>query len=364
MSSDNIFNSIDAVEYYVGSAKQWAYYHQNAMGFKPVAYAGPETGMRDRVSYMMGQGNIKMIFTSFLSPDSPISEHMKVHGDGVRDVSISVDNVDDTIKAIAERGIIKPGRIQVQKGDDGKLRTSEVRTFGETLHTLNDYSEYEGQIKPGFEEIHNDDYKPNPVGLKKIDHVVGNVDDRKMDEWVGYYVKGMGFDQLVSFDDKDISTRYSALRSKVVHYNNRSIIFPINEPALGLKKSQIQEYLDYYKSPGVQHIALETDDIIKTVSDLKSRGVEFLGTPEIYYDTLKERVGAIDEDIEALSKLDILVDRDDDGYLLQIFTKPIGDRPTFFYEIIQRKGATSFGKGNFKALFESIEAEQERRGNL
>lgn len=364
MSLDNIFNSIDAVEYYVGSAKQWAYYHQNAMGFKPIAYAGPETGVRDRVSYLMGQGSIQMIFTSFLSPDSTISEHMKIHGDGVKDVSITVNNVEETVRAIEYRGVIKPCKIRSLKSDFGKLRAAEIKTYGETLHTLNDYSEYEGKIKPGFEKIGDEDFPTRPVGLKKIDHVVGNVEDRKMNQWVGFYVKGLGFDQLISFDDKDISTKFSALRSKVVHYNDRGIIFPINEPALGLKKSQIQEYLDYYKSPGVQHIALETDNIVKTVSDLKSRGVEFLGTPSIYYDTLKERVGAIDEDVEALKKLNILVDRDDDGYLLQIFTKPIGDRPTFFYEIIERKGATSFGKGNFKALFESIEAEQERRGNL
>lgn len=362
MTDGNAFNAINTVEFYVGSAKQWAYMHENAMGFKLRAYSGPETGVRDRVSYLMEQGSIRMIFTSFLTPASPVADHMRIHGDGVKDISFSVSNIDDSTKYVEKRGIIKPGKVKEFKGENGKVRQSVLPTFGETVHTLTDFSEYEGTIPPGFQEIH--ERESNPLGLKKVDHAVGNVEDRLMDSWVDYYVKGLGFEQLMSFDDKDISTRYSALRSKVVHYNDRSIVFPINEPALGLKKSQIQEYLDYYKSPGIQHIALETDDIIKTVSDLKNRGVEFLDTPDIYYDTLQKRVGDIDESIEALRDLKILVDRDDSGYLLQIFTKPTGDRPTFFYEIIQRKGATSFGKGNFKALFESIEGEQAKRGNL
>lgn len=362
MSDRNAFDAVNTVEFYVGSAKQWAYMHEHAMGFRLKAYAGPETGIRDRVSYLMEQGNINMIFTSFLSPTSPVADHMKVHGDGVKDISFRVSDVDYSVKYVQDRGIIKPGKVKEYKTENGKIRQSVIPAFGETVHTLTDFSEYEGDIPPGFKEVY--DRPSNSLGLKLIDHSVGNVEDRKMDSWVDYYVKGLGFNQFMSFDDKDISTRYSALRSKVVEFNNRSIVFPINEPALGLKKSQIQEYLDYYNSPGVQHIALETDNIVKTVAELRKRGVEFLGTPDIYYDTLRERVGDIDESIDELKEQSILVDRDESGYLLQIFTKPTGDRPTFFYEIIQRKGAQSFGKGNFKALFESIEAEQEKRGNL
>ncbi len=363
MTVENAFDQINTIEFYVGSAKQWAYMHERGMGFKYRAYAGPETGVRDRVSYLMEQGNARFIFTSFLGPSSPIADHMKAHGDGVKDISIQVQDVDDTVRYVSERGIVKPGKIRELKAENGKVRQSVLPTFGETVHTLNDFSEYEGKIPPGFEEIHDREHYGLPVGLKKVDHAVGNVEDRLMDTWVNYYIRGLGFEQLMSFDDKDISTKFSSLRSKVVHYDGR-IVFPINEPALGLKKSQIQEYLDYYNSPGIQHIALETDDIIKTVSDLKKGGVEFLDTPQVYYDTLQERVGHIDESIEKLRDLRILVDRDESGYLLQIFTKPTGDRPTFFYEIIQRKGAKSFGKGNFKALFESIEAEQAKRGNL
>lgn len=364
MSVENAFDRINTIEYYVGSAKQWAYMHERGMGFTYRAYAGPETGVRDRVSYLMEQGNVRFIFTSFLGPDSPIANHMKTHGDGVKDISIFVPDVDETVRFVNDRGLVKPGKVKEHKNGNGKIRESVLQTFGETVHTLMDFNEYEGNLPPGFEEVHDREPFATPMGLKKVDHAVGNVDDKLMDNWVDYYIKGLGFEQLMSFDDKDISTKYSSLRSKVVHYNDRRIVFPINEPALGLKKSQIQEYLDYYNSPGVQHIALETDDIIKTVSDLKSNAVEFLDTPDIYYDTLQDRVGHIDEDIEKLRKLRILVDRDESGYLLQIFTKPAGDRPTFFYEVIQRKGATSFGKGNFKALFESIESEQAKRGNL
>ncbi len=361
MDYGDVFNSVDAVEYYVGSARQWAYYHRHALGFDLVGYAGPETGVRDRVSYLMKQGNVKMIFTSFLNYTSPIADHVKYHGDGVRDISMKVDNLGDTIDFIKQKGVAKYDAPKKIKTGNGTLNVATLRSYGETLHTLNDYSEYEDNLPPGFQEVGQ---KGKPSGLKKIDHIVGNVEDKMMDPWVNYYVKGLGFDQLISFDDKDISTEYSSLRSKVVHYGNRRIIFPINEPAIGLKKSQIQEYLDYYNSPGVQHIAIETDNIIKTVEDLSSRGVEFLSTPHVYYETMPERVGKIDEKLEDLERLNILVDRDDDGYLLQIFTKPVGDRPTFFYEIIQRKGATSFGKGNFKELFKSIELEQAKRGNL
>ncbi len=364
MSVETAFDKIDTIEYYVGSAKQWAFMHERGMGFKFRAYAGPETGIRDRVSYLMEQGNVRFIFTSFLNPSSPVADHMKVHGDGVKDISFKVPNIDETLKFVSDRGIVKPGKVKEYKNDYGKIREAVLPTFGETVHTLMDFNEYEGNLPPGFEEVQDREVPSTPVGFKKVDHAVGNVEDRLMDNWVDYYIKGLGFEQLMSFDDKDISTKFTSLRSKVVHYNDRRIVFPINEPALGLKKSQIQEYLDYYNSPGVQHIALETDDIIKTVSDLRKGGVEFLDTPDVYYETLKERVGEIDEDIEKLRKLNILVDRDESGYLLQIFTKPTGDRPTFFYEVIQRKGAKSFGKGNFKALFESIEAEQAKRGNL
>lgn len=361
MDYGDVFNSVDSVEYYVGSARQWAYYHRHALGFDIAGYAGPETGVRDRVSYLLKQGNVKMIFTSFLNYNSPIADHVKYHGDGVRDIALKVDNLGDTMDFVRHRDLVKYDNPQKVKTDNGTFSRGTLKTYGETVHSLNDYSEYEGTLLPGFQEL---EQKGNPTGLKKIDHIVGNVEDRMMDPWVNYYVNGLGFDQLISFDDKDISTEYSSLRSKVVHYGNRKIIFPINEPAIGLKKSQIQEYLDYYNSPGVQHIAIETDNIVKTVKDLASRGVEFLFTPHVYYESLLDRVGKIDENVEELEKYNILVDRDDDGYLLQIFTRPIGDRPTFFYEIIQRKGATSFGKGNFKELFKSIEAEQAKRGNL
>lgn len=361
MDNENLFNSLNAVEYYVGSAKQWAFYHQHALGFDLKAYAGPETGVRDRVSYLLQQNNVRLIFTTFLNPKSPIADHVRLHGDGVKDVSMKVDNIDDTLDFVKKRDMVKIRNERKEKGDFGIYKSAELTSFGETVHTITDFSEANSDIPNGYEEMN---IKGDPVGLKKIDHVVGNVEDRMMDSWVNYYIKGLGFDQLLSFDDKDISTEYSSLRSKVVQYGDRKIIFPINEPALGLKKSQIQEYLDYYNSPGVQHIAIETDNIVKTVADMKSRGVEFLSTPPVYYETLPDRVGKIDEKIDELQKYNILVDRDDDGYLLQIFTKPTGDRPTFFYEVIQRKGATSFGKGNFRELFKSIELEQEKRGNL
>ncbi len=361
MNDQPFLDKVDALEFYVGSAKHWAYFHKNAMGFDMVGYSGPETGVRDRVSYLMQQGEVKIKLTSFITQDSEIGNHFKVHGDGIKDISIRVEDVDESVAAIEKRGIVKPSKISKIETGNGKLRASVIRSYGDTVHTLTDYSDYNSELPPGYDYVES---RGKSSGVKKIDHVVGNVEDSKMDYWVNYYVKGLDFKQLISFDDKDISTKYSALRSKVVHYNNRKIIFPINEPALGLKKSQIQEFLDYYNSPGAQHAALLTDDIIKTVSQMKERGVEFLPTPPSYYETLKDRVGSIDEDIEKLKKLDILVDRDEDGYLLQIFTKPMGDRPTFFYEIIQRKGGTSFGKGNFKALFESIEQEQAKRGNL
>lgn len=361
MTSEKILDSIDSVEFYVGSAKQWAYFHRNAMGFKLLGYAGPETGVRDRVSYLLGQGSMKLKLTSFLDQGSPIAEHVRKHGDGVKDISLRTSDIDGMAKEVAKRNVVSLGKIDTVKTNSGKIRKTVAKTYGETIHTITDYSEYDDAIPPNFQEVESES---TPVGIKRVDHVVGNVEEKNMDNWVKYYIDGFGFNQLISFDDKDISTEYSALKSKVVEYNERSIIFPINEPAYGLKKSQIQEYLDYYNSPGVQHIALETDDIIRTVTDLRNRGIEFLYTPDSYYDELKDRVGTISENVEKLKDLRILVDRDDKGYLLQIFTKPMGDRPTFFYEVIQRKGAVSFGNGNFKALFKSIELEQAKRGNL
>ena len=361
MKADNLLNSIDSIEFYVGSAKQWAYFHEKALGFKVIGYLGPETGVRDRTSYLLKQGDVSLIFTGFLSRASEISRHVELHGDGVKNISIDVDNLDDTLSFIRENGVVVPGKVEDVKTENGRLMRSELRTYGETVHSLIDYSEWDSPLPPGFKEIESEGRE---VGVKRIDHVVGNVEEKKMDTWVKYYVEGLGFRQLMSFDDKDISTKYSALRSKVVEYGGRKIVFPLNEPALGLKKSQIQEYLDYYESPGVQHIALYTDNIIETVRKMRAQGIQFLETPGTYYEDLEDRVGKIDEDIDVLRELNILVDRDNDGYLLQIFTQPIGDRPTFFYEVIQRKGATSFGKGNFKALFESIEREQAKRGNL
>ena len=361
--SSKALDRVDYVEFYVGSAKQWAYYHKYGLGFNIVAYAGPETGIRDRTSYLVEQGNVKVMLTSSMQPDSSISDHVRLHGDGVKDIAIKVNDIDSTLNEIKERKIVKhtdPAKI---KTDNGFIEKSTAFTYGETVHSLLDYGEYDGKFPPGFEPF-QEEAENVEAGIRRFDHIVGNVEEKKMDTWVDYYVDGMGFEPLISFDDKDISTQYSALKSKVVQYNNRKIVFPINEPAKGLKKSQIQEYLDYYHMPGVQHIALHTEDIVSTVGELKRRGIQFQSTPDSYYRELGERVGKIDEDIEVLKKLNILVDRDDDGYLLQIFTKPTGDRPTFFYEIIQRKGATSFGKGNFKALFESIERDQARRGNL
>ncbi|MGC8644791.1 MAG: 4-hydroxyphenylpyruvate dioxygenase [Thermoplasmata archaeon] len=361
MTASNIFEGIDHIEFYVGSAKQWAYFHQKAMGFRIIGYSGPETGVRDRISYLLKQGDVNFVFTGFLSRDSEISRHVEMHGDGVKDIALKVDDIEDTVSFVRERGVASPSSVRSEKGDYGVVKKSTVPTFGETSHTLVDYGEWNSELPPGFVSVESEEGK---AAVRKIDHVVGNVEENKMDPWVDYYVRGLGFRQLISFDDRDISTEYSALRSKVVEYGGRKIILPINEPALGLKKSQIQEYLDYYESPGVQHIALSTDNIIETVRRMRERGIQFLETPASYYERLEDRVGRIDEDIDVLRELNILVDRDDDGYLLQIFTQPIGDRPTFFYEIIQRKGATSFGKGNFKALFESIEREQAKRGNL
>jgi 4-hydroxyphenylpyruvate dioxygenase len=353
----------DHVEFYVGNAKQSAYYYQYAFGYKLVAYCGPETGVRDRASYVLEQNKIRLVLTTSLKPDSEISEHVRLHGDGVKVLALWVDDAEKSYNETLSRGAESAQAPFELKDEFGSVKMASIKTYGDTIHTFVERTHYKGAFMPGYIKVDKPALAP-PTGLKHIDHCVGNVGWGEMNKWVDFYENVMGFKLLITFDDKDISTEYSALMSKVVSNGNGYIKFPINEPAEGKKKSQIEEYLDFYHGPGVQHIAIATDDIIFTVSELRKRGVEFLYVPDTYYSDLKERVGAIDEDIEALKKLNVLVDRDDEGYLLQIFTKPVEDRPTLFYEIIQRKGAKSFGKGNFKALFESIEREQELRGNL
>ena len=356
-------NGTDYIEFWVGNAKQASLYYRTAWGYKVTAYRGPETGVRDQVSYLLEQGKIRLVLTSALGSSGPIAEHVHKHGDGVRDLALWVDDAREAFRLAVERGA-KPAREpEIIEDKDGEFITAAIHTYGETIHTLVERRSYRGLFMPGFQAV-TTEYNPEPVGLQYVDHCVGNVELGKMNTWVKFYEDVMGFKNLISFDDKDISTEYSSLMSKVVSSGNERIKFPINEPAAGKKKSQIDEYLEFYQGPGVQHMALATDDIIHTVSELRRRGVEFLRVPTTYYDDLIDRVGKIDENIEPLKDLGILVDRDPDGYLLQIFTKPVQDRPTVFYEIIQRKGARSFGKGNFKALFEAIEREQALRGNL
>jgi 4-hydroxyphenylpyruvate dioxygenase len=356
-------NGTDFVELYVGNARQSALYYETAFGFHRVAYCGPETGTRDRASYVLQQGKIRLILTTALQPEHPISQHVLRHGDGVHDIALWVDDARDAFAKAVERGARPAQEPTVLRDQDGEAVTAAIHTYGETIHSLIERRNYRGVFLPGYAPL-SGIYRAPPGGLEYIDHCVGNVELGRMNTWVGFYRDVLGFSQIIGFDDKDISTEYSALMSKVMANGNGRIKFPINEPAQGKKKSQIEEYLDFYKSPGVQHMALATEDIIKAVSRLQSYGVEFLQVPGAYYDTVLDRVGKIDEDLAPLRKLGILVDRDDEGYLLQIFTRPVQDRPTLFYEIIQRKGAKSFGKGNFKALFEAIEREQERRGNL
>ncbi|MBK8004869.1 MAG: 4-hydroxyphenylpyruvate dioxygenase [Gemmatimonadetes bacterium] len=356
-------NGTDYVEFYVGNAKQASHYYRTAFGFQLVGYRGPETGVRDRASYLMVQGKIRFVLTSALHPDHPIAEHHVKHGDGVKDLALWVDDCRQAYEYAMSHGATSVQAPTVLTDADGEIVMAAIRTYGDTIHSLVERRNYRGLFLPGFVAV-TPRYQPAPVGLKYVDHCVGNVELGKMNEWVGFYERVMGFKNLLSFDDKDISTEYSALMSKVMSNGNERIKFPINEPASGKKKSQIEEYLDFYHGPGVQHVAVATDDIISTVTALRDRGVEFLTVPGSYYDELLDRVGKIDEDLRPLRELGILVDRDDEGYLLQIFTKPVQDRPTVFYEIIQRKGAKSFGKGNFKALFESIEREQALRGNL
>jgi 4-hydroxyphenylpyruvate dioxygenase len=356
-------NGTDHVEFYVGNAKQASHYYRAAFGYQLVGYRGPETGVRDRASYLLQQGRIRLVLTTALAPESPIAEHVHRHGDGIRDYALWVDDARLAYETAIARGAIAVQAPEVHHDEHGEVVVAAIGTYGDTIHSLVERRDYRGLFLPGFVPV-TPRYQPPEVGLRYVDHCVGNVALGQMNRWVQYYADVMGFRNLITFDDSDISTEYSSLMSKVMANGNDKIKFPINEPAPGKKKSQIEEYLDFYRGPGAQHLALATDDILATVTALRDRGVEFLTVPTTYYDELQARVGTIDEPVDRLAELGILVDRDPDGYLLQIFTKPVEDRPTFFYEIIQRKGATSFGKGNFKALFESIEREQALRGNL
>jgi len=355
---------VDFVEFYVGNAKQASHFYQTVFGFELKAYSGLETGNRDRVSYLLEQGNIRFLVTSALNSSSTIADHVSRHGDGVRDIAMHVKDVDRAYEETVKRGAAGVEEPHTIEDGTGVIRKAAIATYGDTIHTLVNRANYDGIFMPGFEEAESPLQNVEPVGIQYVDHCVGNVEKGKMNDWVDFYRDVMGFTQYIHFDDDDISTEYSALMSKVMAGGRGMIKFPINEPADGKKKSQIEEYLDFYEGPGVQHIALLTGDIIKTVKELKGRGLEFLHVPTTYYEELESRVGKIDEPIDQLEELGILVDRDDEGYLLQIFSKPVMDRPTFFFEIIQRKGARGFGKGNFKALFEAIEREQDKRGNL
>ena len=353
----------DYVEFYVGNAKQAAHFYKTAFGFQSLAYSGPETGVKDRVSYAVRQNKLTLLLTTPLRPDNPIADHICKHGDGVKALALRVPDATSAWEETTKRGgksYLEPKRM---KDDSGEVVMSGIHTYGDTVHLFIERKNYEGAFMPGFRKWQTF-YNPPETGLQYVDHCVGNVGWNQMNPWVQFYEEVMGFRNILSFDDKDISTEYSALMSKVMSNGNGFVKFPINEPAEGKKKSQVEEYLDFYQGEGVQHVAMATKNIVQTVTELHSRGVEFLQVPTTYYDDLLDRVGKIDEDLEPLSRLGILVDRDNEGYLLQIFTKPVEDRPTLFYEIIQRKGAKSFGKGNFKALFEAIEREQAARGNL
>jgi 4-hydroxyphenylpyruvate dioxygenase len=356
-------NGTDYVEFYVGNAKQAAHYYQTAFGFDLVAYQGPETGVKDRVSYVLQQGKLRFVLTGALSSESPIAQHVAKHGDGVKVLALWVDDAESAFYKAVNRGAEYASKPETLKDEFGEVVVASIRTYGETIHTFVERKNYHGAFMPTYRAAKSTT-KSAPIGLKYVDHCVGNVPLGEMNKWVAFYEKALGFKLLITFDDKDISTEYSSLMSKVVANGSGYVKFPINEPAGGRKKSQIEEYLDFYEGAGVQHIAIATDDIIHTVGSLRERGIEFLNVPDTYYDELFDRVGKIDEELEALKRLNILVDRDEEGYLLQIFTKPLVDRPTLFFEIIQRKGAVSFGKGNFKALFEAIEREQDLRGNL
>ncbi|MEO0508194.1 MAG: 4-hydroxyphenylpyruvate dioxygenase [Bacteroidota bacterium] len=357
-------NGTDYIELYVGNSKQAAHFYKTAFGFQSLAYAGLETGLKDRESYVVVQDKIRLILTSPLKSGTTIGKHIDTHGDGVKVVALWVDDASYAYNTALERGAKSYMEPTVEEDETGKVVRSGIYTYGETVHIFVERKDYQGTFLPGFKAWETPDYNPAPTGLKYVDHMVGNVGWNQMNYWVDFYENVMGFKNILSFDDNDISTEYTALMSKVMSNGNGRIKFPINEPAEGKKKSQVEEYLDFYEGEGVQHIAVATDDIIKTVRDLRSRGVEFLRVPDTYYEVVTDRVGKIDEDLAPLKELGILVDRDDEGYLLQIFTRPVEPRPTMFFEIIQRKGAQSFGKGNFKALFEAIEREQELRGTL
>ena len=357
-------NGTHHVEFYAGNAKQAAYFYRSAFGFRLVAYAGPETGVRTHVSYVLEQGKIRFVLTTALSPEHPIAKAAALHGDGVHDIALWVDDASAAFRETTTRGAAPVREPYTVRDENGEVTIASIATYGDTIHSFIDRGRYRGPFLPGFVAVDGDDRVSRPVGLKYIDHMVGNVGWGEMNRWVDFYARVMGFSVWKHFDDQDISTEYSALMSKVMANGNGRVKFPINEPAEGRRKSQIEEYLDFYKGPGVQHIAMATDDIIETVSKLREQGVDFLRVPTTYYTDLESRVGRIDEPVDRLADLGILVDRDDEGYMLQIFTKPVEDRPTLFYEIIQRKGSKSFGKGNFKALFEAIEREQELRGNL
>jgi 4-hydroxyphenylpyruvate dioxygenase len=356
-------NGTDHVEFYVGNARQAAYFYRLAFGMSLVAYAGPETGQRDTASYVLQQGKVRFVLTTPLRPAGEIADHIHRHGDGVRDVALWVDDARQSWRETTKRGARSVREPFELKDEHGTVRMATIAAYGDTVHTFVDRSAYTGPFLPGYRAVEHDPLA-RPVGLLHIDHMVGNVGWNEMDRWVNYYGDIMGFSLYQHFDDNDISTEYSALMSKVMANGNGRVKFPINEPAEGRRKSQIEEYLEYYHGPGIQHLALATNDIIATVTQLQDQGIEFLKVPHAYYTELQTRMGKIDEPVEELEKLGILVDRDDEGYMLQIFTRPVEDRPTLFYEIIQRKGSRSFGKGNFKALFEAIEREQEERGNL
>lgn len=353
----------DYVEFYVGNAKQAAHFYKTAFGFQSLAYAGPETGMMDKVSYVIRQNKLTFVLTTPLRINNEIADHIYKHGDGVKFLALKVDDAASAWNETTKRGGKSYMQPTTMKDDNGEVVLSGIHTYGDTVHLFVERKNYNGVFMPGFREWKTA-YNPTETGLLYVDHCVGNVGWNQMNPWVKFYEDVMGFRNILSFDDKDISTEYSALMSKVMSNGNGYVKFPINEPAEGKKKSQVEEYLDFYNGEGVQHVAIATADIVKTVTELQSRGVEFLKIPESYYADVLDRVGKIDEDLQPLSELGILIDRDDEGYLLQIFSKPLEDRPTLFFEIIQRKGAKSFGKGNFKALFEALEREQDARGNL
>lgn len=354
----------DYVEFYVGNAKQAAHYYMTAFGFQALAYAGPETGLKDRASYAVRQHKLTFVLTTALRSSSPIADHIHKHGDGVKSLSLRVPDATKAWEETTKRGAKSYMEPQRLKDEHGEVVMSGIHTYGDTVHLFIERKNYQGTFMPGYRPWNNPHFQPADTGLLYVDHCVGNVGWNQMNPWVKFYEEVMGFKNILTFDDEDISTEYSALMSKVMSSGNGFVKFPINEPAEGKKKSQVEEYLEFYDGEGVQHVALATNDIVKTVRDLMSRGVEFLKVPTTYYDDLLDRVGQIDEDLAPLRELGILVDRDNEGYLLQLFSKPVEDRPTLFFEIIQRKGAKSFGKGNFKALFEAIEREQEARGNL